>query len=157
MPGEVESILAILASIIDTIILSIGNAVITGLADLIWKIRKLWGCCEEPNRDGGPHANDVTPIFDIHTAAGWAKAAMKLNNPKRFWVEYCGKHPDGTSGAQTPMRGGRSYLLLDKILPPPAEDMIDDIGVESADNAETRGPNLRCYPTPKISFQKFTM
>ena len=53
---------------------------------------------------------------------------MKLSNPTLFCVLYRGQQADGTDGAQTPMRDGRSGHHLDDILPPPAEDMIDDIG-----------------------------
>jgi hypothetical protein len=80
---------------------------------------------------------------------------MKLSNPTLFCVVYRGQQADGTDGAQTPMRGGRSYLPLDDILPPPAEDMIDDIGEESVDDGETRRPNPRSFPTTKTGFQKF--
>jgi len=45
-----------------------------------------------------------------------------------------------------PMPGGRSYLPVDDILPPPAEDMIDDIREESDDDGETRRANQRCFP-----------
>jgi hypothetical protein len=154
-PGDDESILPIVTSIVDTTILSIVNAAIAGLPDPSRKIRELWGCLEEPNGDGGPYARNVTPIFDNNTAAGWVQAAMKLSNPTLFCVVYRGQQADGTDGAQTPMRGGRSYLPLDDILPPPAEDMIDDIGEESDDDGETRRPNPRSFPTTKTGFQKF--
>ena len=154
-PGDDESILPIVTSIVDMTILSIVNAAIAGLPDPSRKIRELWGCLEEPNGDGGPYARNVTPIFDNNTAAGWVKAAMKLSNPTLFCVVYRGQQADGTDGAQTPMRGGRSYLPLDDILPPPAEDMIDDIGEESDDDGETRRPNPRSFPTTKTGFQKF--
>jgi len=51
------------------------------------------------------------------------------------------------------MRGGRSYFPLDDILPPPAEDMIDDIGQESDDDGEMRRPNPRSFLTTKSGFQ----
>ena len=154
-PGDDESILPIVTSIVDMSILSIVNAAIAGLPDPSRKIRELWGCLEEPNGDGGPYARNVTPIFDNNTAAGWVKAAMKLSNPTLFCVVYRGQQADGTDGAQTPMRGGRSYLPLDDILPPPAEDMINDIGEESDDEGETRRPNPRSFSTTKTGFQKF--
>jgi hypothetical protein len=66
---------------------------------------------------------------------------MKLSDPMLFCVVYCGQQADGTDGAQTSMCGGPSYLPLDDILPPPAEDMIDDIWEESDDDGETRRPN----------------
>jgi len=80
---------------------------------------------------------------------------MKLSNPTLFCVVYRGQQADGTDGAQMPMRGGRSYLPLNDILPPPAEDMIDDIGEESDDDGETRCPNPRSFLTTKTGFQKF--
>jgi len=83
-PGDDELILPILTSIVDTTILSMVNAVITGLPDPSRNIRELWGCLEEPTGDGGPYACNVTPIFDNNTAARWVKAAMKLRNPTPF-------------------------------------------------------------------------
>jgi len=83
-PGDDESILPIVTSIVDTTILSIVNAAITGLPDPSRKIRELWGCLEEPNGDGCPYARNVTPIFDNNTGAGCVKAAMKLSNPTLF-------------------------------------------------------------------------
>jgi len=82
---------------------------------------------------------------------------MKLSNPTLFCVVYRGQQADGTDGAQTPMRGGRSYLPLDDILPPPADDMINDIGEESDDDGEMRRPNPRSFPTMKTGFQKFEL
>jgi hypothetical protein len=81
--------------------------------------------------------------------------ALKLNNPTLFCVIYRGQSADGTDGAKTPMRGGRSCLPLDNILPPPAEDMIDDIGEELDDDGVTLHPNPRSFPTTKTGFQKF--
>jgi len=130
------------------------NAAIAGLPDPSRKIRELSGCLEKPNGDGCPYARNVTPIFDNNTAAGWVKAAIKLSNPTLFCIVYRGQQADGTDGAQTPMRGGRSYLPLDDILPPPAEDMIDDIGEELDDDDETRRANPRSFPTTKTGFQK---
>jgi hypothetical protein len=72
-----------------------------------------------------------------------------------FCVIYCGQQVYRTDGAQMPMRGGRSYLPLDDIVPPPAEDMIDDIGEESDADDETWHPNRRSFPTTKTGFQKF--
>jgi len=154
-PGEDESILPIVTSIVDTTILSIVNAAIAGLPDPSRKIPELWGCLEEPNGDGGPYAPNVNPIFDNNTAAGWVKAAMKLSNPTVLCVVYRGQQADGTDGAQTPMRGGRSYLPPDDILPPPAEDMIVDIREESDDDGETRRPNPRSFPMTKTGFENF--
>jgi len=154
-PGDDESILLIVTSIVDRIILSMVNAAITGLPDTSRKIRELWGCLEELHGDGGPYARNVTPIFDNNTAAGWVKAATKLSNPTLFCIIYRCQQADGTEGAQTPMRGGRSDLPLDDILQPPAEDMIDNIGEELDDGGETPRPNLGCFLTKKSGFQKF--
>jgi len=154
-PGDDESILPIFTSIVDTTILSIVNAAIAGLPDPSQKIRELWGWLEEPNGDGGPYACNVTPIVGNNTAAGWVMAAIKSSNPKLCRVVYRGQQANGTDGAQTPMHGGRSYLPLDDIFPPPAEDMIDDIGEELHDDGEKRRPNPRSFPTTKTGFQKF--
>ena len=154
-PGDDESILPKVTSIIDTTIMSTVNAAIAGLPDCSSKIRELWGCREEPNADRGPYACNVTPNFDNNTAAGWVKAAMKKSKPTLVCVVYRGQQADGTDGAQTPMRGGLSYLPLDDILPPPAKDMIDHIGEELDDDGETRCPNPRSFPMMKTGFQKF--
>jgi hypothetical protein len=135
--------------------LSIVNAAIASLPDPSRKIREVWGCLEESNGDGGPYARNVTPIFDKNTAARWVKAAMKLSSPTLFCVVYRGQQADGTDGAQTPMRGGRSYLALDDTLPPPAEDMIDDIREELDVDGEMWRPDPRSFPTTKTGFQKF--
>ncbi|KAF8544586.1 hypothetical protein BDD12DRAFT_872549 [Trichophaea hybrida] len=108
-PGNDESILWIVTSIIDTTILLIVNAAIAGLPDA-----------------SRPNTCNVTPIFDNNTVAGW-----------------------------TPMRGGRSYLPVDDILPPPADNMIDNIGEKSDDDAEMQHPNPRSFLTTKTGFQKF--
>jgi len=154
-PGDYESILPIVTSIVDTNNLSILNAAIARLPDPSRKIRERWVCQEEPNQDGGPYTRYVTPIFDNNTAAGWVKAAMKSINPMLFCVIYRGQQADGTDGAQMPMRGGRSYLHLDNILPHPAEGMINNIGEESDNDGETQSPNPRSFPTKKTGFQKF--
>ena len=80
---------------------------------------------------------------------------MKLSNPTLFCVVHHSQQADSTDSAQMPMRGGRTYLPLDDILPPPAEDIIDKIGEESDDDGETRRPNPRSFPTKKSGFQKF--
>jgi len=85
------------------------------------------GCQEEPNGEGGQHAYDVTPIFDNNTAAGWVKAELELINPQLFCIIYTRQRAVGTPGTSTSIYGGCSYLCLDDILPPPAEDMIDNI------------------------------
>jgi hypothetical protein len=153
-PGDHESILLIVTSIVDMTILSIVNAAIASLPDPSRKIRELWGCLEERNGDGGPYTRNVTPIFDHNTAARWVKVAMTLSNPMLFCVVYCDQQADSTDGVQMPMRGGCSYLPLDDILPPPAEDMIEDIGEKSDFVDESRRPNPRSFPTTKTGFQK---
>ena len=154
-PGDDESILLMVTSIVNRTILSIVNAAIVGLPDPSWKIRELWGCRQEPNGEGGPHPCDVTQIINKNPAAGWVKVAIKFNNPTLFCIIHHGQQADGTSGAQTPMRGGHNYLPLDDILPPPAKDMIDDIGEESDDDAEMQRPNPRRLPRAKTGFQKY--
>ena len=69
-PGDNESILPIVTSIVHMTILSIRNATIASLPDPSRTIHELWGCLEEPNGDGGPYARNVTPIIDTKTAAG---------------------------------------------------------------------------------------
>ena len=80
---------------------------------------------------------------------------MKLSNPKLFYVVYHGQQADGTAGAQMPMNGGRSYVPLNDILPPPDEDMMYDIGEELVDEGGTQHPNPRIFPTMEGGFQKF--
>jgi hypothetical protein len=107
-PGDNESILPIVTSVVDMTILSIVHAAITSLPDPSRKIRELWGCLEVPNGDGGSYARNGTPIFDSNTTARWVKAANKLSHGMLFRVIYRGQQADGTDGTQTPMRGGRS-------------------------------------------------
>jgi hypothetical protein len=107
-PGDNESILPIVTSVVDTTILSIVNAAITSLPDPSRKIRELWGCLEEPNGDGGSYARNSTPIFDSNTTARWVKAAKKLSHGMLVRVIYRGQQADGTDRTQTPMRGGHS-------------------------------------------------
>jgi len=70
---------------------------------------------------------------------------------------YHGQYADGTAGAQRPMRGGRSYHPQDDIFPPPAEDMINDIGEELEDDGETRRPNPCSSLMTKTALQKFEL
>jgi hypothetical protein len=156
-PGDGESILPIVTSIVNTTIVSIVNAAITGLPDPSGKVRELWGCLEERDGDGGPCASKVTSIFDNNTAAGWVKGAIKLSNPTLFCLIYHSQQADSTDGALTPMRGGHSYLPLNNILPPPAEDVIDDIQEESDDDGETQYPNPRSFLTTKSCFENFEL
>jgi len=118
-PADYESILPIVTSIVDSNILSSVNAEIGSLPDPSRKIRELWGGLQEANGDGSPYVRNATPIFDNNTATGWVKAAMQFSNPMLFCVVYRGQHADGTAGTHMRMRGGRSYLPLDDILPPP--------------------------------------
>jgi hypothetical protein len=108
LPGDDESILPIVTSIVDTTILFIVNTAIAGLPDPSWKIPELWGFLEEPNGDGGPYAHNVTPIFDNNTTARWVKGVMKVSSPILYCVVYRGQQADGTDGALTPLRGGRT-------------------------------------------------
>ena len=80
---------------------------------------------------------------------------MKVNNPTHFWVIDGGQQADGTAGAKTLMCVGRSYHPLDHILPAPAEDMIDDIGEQLDDDAETWHQNRRSFQMTKPGLQKF--
>ena len=83
-PGDEKSMIRILISIVNTTILSIANAAFACLPDHSWIIRNLWGCWDDRNGDGGPHACNVTPIFNNKTAAQWVKEVMKLHNPHAF-------------------------------------------------------------------------
>jgi hypothetical protein len=53
------------------------------------------------------------------------------------------------------MRGSRSYLPVDDILPSSAKDMIDDIGEESDDDSGTLRRTPSIFPMTKTSFQRF--
>jgi len=90
-PGDDESILPIVTTIVDTTTMSIVTSAIAGLPDPSQKICELWGCREEPNGDGGPYAHNVTPIVDNNTAAGWVTVAIKLSNPTVFCVIHHGQ------------------------------------------------------------------
>jgi len=59
-PGDDKSILLIVKPIIDIRILSITNSAIAGLTDPSCKIRKLCGCCAEPEQNGGPYGHNDT-------------------------------------------------------------------------------------------------
>jgi len=119
------------------------------------KSKSFGGCQAQPNGEGGLHTQNVSTILDNNTAAGWVNAAMKLNNAMPLHVVYHGQQTNGTSGAQTHMHGGRSYLPLDDILPPPHGDMIKDIEERSDNDAERRHTNQRSFQTMKTGFQKF--
>ena len=53
-PGDDESILPIVTSIVDMTIVSIMNTAIPGLPHPSQKTRGVWGSQEEPDGDGGP-------------------------------------------------------------------------------------------------------
>jgi len=154
-PGDDESTLPIHTSIVNTTIFSIMNAAIASQPDPSQNIRELWGCQKEPNGDWGPYSQKISSIFHDNTAAGWVKAVMKVNNRMLFGVIYCGQQANSTSGAQTPLRGGRSYRPLDDIFLPPHKDMIDDIWEELDVDAETQRPIPRSFRTMKTCFQRF--
>jgi len=140
---------------VNTTILWIMNPAIAGLQDPRGKISELWGCEEELNGDSGLYARNVAPNFLNNTAAGWEKAVMKLSNPMLLCVVYRGQQADGTAGAQTPISGGCSYFALYDILPPPAEDMIEDMGEEVDDDDEMWRLNARSFTMTKTRYQKF--
>jgi len=59
------------------------------------------------------------------------------------------------AGAQTPIRAGHHYHPLDDMLPPPAEDIMDN-GTEVSDvDGEMWRTNPRSFPTMKTGFQTF--
>jgi len=153
--GDDELIFPIVTSINDTIILSIANGPITGLPDPSRTIRELWGCREEPIGHGGLYARNDTPIFDHNTGAGWVTAAMELINPTLFCIIYRGQQAASTARAQTPMCGGCSYIPLDDIFPPPAEDEMNNIGEESDDDCEMLRHNQTSFPMTTTGIQKF--
>jgi len=127
-PRDDESILLIVTSIVVLTIWSIMHAVITHPPDPGCNIRQLSGCWEEPHGDGWPHTRNHTPIFDHNIATKWGMPAMKYHKPRYLFVIYRTHHANGQSGAQTAMCGAFEYFAVDDILPPPAEDMINNIG-----------------------------
>lgn len=72
---------------------------------------------------------------------------MQLTNQTHFGVVYPGHQVDGTAGAQKPIRRGLSYLPLDDMLQPPAEDIIGNFREVSDDDGEMRRLNPRRFPT----------
>jgi len=94
-------------------------------------------------------------MIDNNTAARCVKVAMKSSNSRVFRVVHWAQQADGTDGAQTPMDAGCSYLPLDDILPPPAEDIIENIREKLDHDGEMWRPNLRIFHTTKTGFQKF--
>jgi len=89
------------------------------------------------------------------TVATWGKAAMRLNNPKQFWVVYHRKQSDRTCGAQKPIHGSHRKPPLECIHRPPSEYRIDDIQESSDDDAEMRLTNPTNFPIMKSGFQQF--
>jgi len=154
-PGDDELIFPIVTTIDHTTVLLIVNTAIGSLPDPSWKIRELWGCQEERYEDGGPHARNVTPIVDSNTAARWVKASIKIHNLMLCSVVYRGQQADGTSGAQTSLGGGHSYRYLDDNLSPPAEHMMDNMGEESHDDAETQCQQPWSIAMIQTGFQRF--
>jgi len=80
---------------------------------------------------------------------------MKFNTPTPFCVVYHSQQANGTSGAQTPMHGGRSSLPQDHIIPSPAEYMINDIWEELDDDAGMWHRNPQCFTTARTGFEIF--
>jgi len=60
---------------------------------------------------------------------------MEVHNPMLLYVIYLAKQANSTSGAQTPLHGGHSYLPWDEIHPPPPNLIMDHIRVELDDDA----------------------
>ena len=81
--------------------------------------------------------------------------AMKGSNPTLLSIVDCGQQANGTAGPHTPTHGFCSYLHVDDMLPPPAEDMLDNIWEESDDDSETWRPYPRSVPMMNRDFQKF--
>jgi len=153
--GDDESILRIVTSVVDTMIVSIVDAPIPSKPDCRQSFREWWGCRAGPNGDGGLYARQVAPIANENISAGGVQAAMTISNQMRFCVLRRGRQADGTAGAQTPLYGGRSYLAQDNIIPPSEKDKINDIGEQSDDDGEMRRPNARNFLITKTGFQKF--
>jgi len=92
-PGDDESILPTVTSIVDTTMGSIVNPAIVCLPDPSQKFRKFWGSREKSNGDRGAHPHNITPIFDNYTADGWVKVAMKWCNPTWFCIMFVANKP----------------------------------------------------------------
>jgi len=97
-------------------------AAIACLPDHTGTIHNAGGGEEEPNQDGSPYACNVTPNIGNITPARLVIAAMKLSKPRHFSFISHHYQLNGTPGGQTAMCGGRSYILHDDIVPPPAKD-----------------------------------
>jgi len=83
------------------------------------------------------------------------KGSNKIEQPNDLCIVDRGQEVNGTVGAEMPMHGDRSSISLDDILPPPAEDIIDNIREELDDDGVTWRPNLRSFQTTKTGFHKF--
>jgi hypothetical protein len=144
-----------ITAIVDMTIGSIMNPAISSHPDPTWRIKEPLGCLEEPNGDGGQYGCNVTPIIHKNTAAKWVKVVMKLCNPTLFYVVYSGTQANASWGGQIPIHGGRSVILLDDILPPPAHGIIEDIGEKSDKEHVFPRLNPRCSPKMNTGFQMF--
>jgi len=82
---------------------------------------------------------------------------MKFHNKELFSVIYWGEQAYRTCGAQTPVHGGRSYLPVDAIFPPPVEDVIDNMGDEFNHDAEMKRPIPTSYPMTITGVQMVEM
>jgi hypothetical protein len=154
-PGDDASILPILTSIVYMTILSSVNVAIAGGPDPRWIICNLWGILVEPNGDGDSYSGNVTPIFDPNTAARSVQGARIFSNPTDHCIVYHSQPPAYTDGAQTPRCCGRSNLPLDYIVPPRAEDMINNIREQTDDDCKKGRPKSVSFPTIKTAIQKF--
>jgi len=83
-PGDDESILTILVSIVDMTILSTVNSAIAGFPDTSWNIQEQWGCWEKSDADCGQYAQNGTPMFNNNSAARWVMVAIIMKHPTLF-------------------------------------------------------------------------
>jgi len=104
------------------------------------------------NGEGGPHNHHFAPFFENNSAARWVKSGMRWNNPVLLCIIYRGQQANGISGAQTPIHASRSQHPLDDIHTPQADDIINQIGVESDDDAEMRQSNWKRFRQRQQAF-----
>jgi hypothetical protein len=90
-PGADELILPIVTSSVNKTTMSIIHDGMAHQPDPSQKLRKLWCCLAESNGDGGLYTQNVTPIFDTNTAAGWVQEVMTISDRTLFCVVYCGQ------------------------------------------------------------------
>jgi len=83
--GDDESILPIVTSVAEKIILSIVNAANTSLPDSSHKFRERWGCREGPEGDGSPYACHVTRMFDEKFFCRMGKGGDEIMQPNSCW------------------------------------------------------------------------